>query len=326
MVTRLSSVVLLAAGLLASAAYAQGTVRLGHNRAWNNPALILGITQGYFQKAGVTVAERSFNNPADIIQAIASGDLDAGAGTSGVLFTAVERGVKAKAVALLQGAQTPPVAFMVRRDSPIKAIADLKGKTVAIGGFGGTSDLLLRYWASRAGLDPKNDMKIIFLPFHLTLPSVVNGQVDAAPVDPLISIKGGQQFGGQTRNLFTYEDVTKQAFGTDNVNAMMLVLGDAFVEKNRDTAVRFMEGYVRAVRAVRSDPKKALAQLAEASKDPAIEKLNAPTTLSQDGKVYADALKFEADMAHRFGYVKQPVNVTQVVDNSLIEEAAARIK
>lgn len=322
----LTSIVLLGILTLADTASAQGTVRLGHNRAWNNPALILGITQGHFQKAGVAVTERVFNNPADILQAIASGDLDAGVGTSGVLFTAAQRGVKAKAVALAQGGQTPSVAFMVQRDSPIKSIADLKGKTVAVGGFGGTSDLLLRYWVARAGLEPKTDLKIIFVPFHLTLPSVANRQVDAGPIDPLTYLKGQQQFAGQTRDLFTYEDVTKQAFGTTNVNAMMLVLADAFVEKNRDTAIRFMEGYLRAVKAVHADPKKALVELADASKDEAIKQLRAPTTLSPDGKVYLDALQFEADMALRFGYIKQAVNIAHVVDHSLIDEAAKRIK
>src|SRR5579872_4749375 len=37
-------------------------VRLGHNRAWPNPALILGITKGHFSDAMVKVTERSFDN------------------------------------------------------------------------------------------------------------------------------------------------------------------------------------------------------------------------------------------------------------------------
>src|SRR5262249_22722332 len=95
-------------------------VRIGHNPALANPSGILGITKGHFAQAGVTVTERVFNNPADIVQAIATGDLDAGVSSSGVLLTAMEKGVKVKAVALTQGGQVPPVTYMVRADSGIK--------------------------------------------------------------------------------------------------------------------------------------------------------------------------------------------------------------
>jgi NitT/TauT family transport system substrate-binding protein len=311
---------------LAATAQERGQVRLGHNRAWSNPALILGITQGHFQKAGVTVTDKFFNNPADIVQAIATGDLDAGVSSSGVLFTSLQRGVKVKAVAVVQGGQTPPVAFMVRSDSGINSAADLRGKTVAIAGFGGTADLALRYWLARAGLDPKTDLKVTFVPFHLTLPSLVNKQIDAAPIDAMLSAKARQQFPGQTRILFTYEDVTKQAIGSTNVNALLLAFGNAFVERDRETAVRFMEGYLRAIAAVHTDPKRALNELAVASKDEAIRTLEAPTSLPKDGKVYADAFQFEADMALKFGYLKEPVDTRQAVDNSLLDEAARRIK
>jgi len=157
-------------GSSAAAAQELSQVRLGHNRAWGNPALLIGITQGYFQRAGVAVTEKSFNNPAEIIQAIATGDLDAGVSQPGVLLTAIQNGVKVKAVAVAQGSHNPPVAYMVHVGSDIRSVADLRGKTAAIAGFGGTGDLYLRYWVARAGVDPKADMKIIFLPFHLTLP------------------------------------------------------------------------------------------------------------------------------------------------------------
>ena len=58
--------------LMISAATAQerGQVRLGYNRAWVSPALLIALTQGHFKQAGVGIAERSFDNPADIVQAI----------------------------------------------------------------------------------------------------------------------------------------------------------------------------------------------------------------------------------------------------------------
>jgi hypothetical protein len=53
--------------------------------------------------------------------------------------------------------------------------------------------------------------------------------------------------------------------------------------------------------------------------------LRAPATLPSDGKVYLDEFQFEADMALRYGYLKQPIDVRSVIDNSLLDEAARRV-
>ena len=301
-------------------------VRVGHNRAWNCVPLILGITEGHFQKAGVTVVEKTFNNPADIVQAIATGDLDAGVSPSGMLFTALPRGVNIRGVALAQGGQFPPVTFMVRSDSGINGPADLRGKTVAIAGFGGTTDLMLRYWLTRGGVDPKADLKITFVPYHLTLPSLINKQVAAAPIDPTLSIRARQEFPGQVKKLFDYEDVTKAELGNDHVNGLILNFGTAFIERDRETAIRFMEGYLRATRASKEDLKKTLADWSVASKNDAIRSLEALPSMPADGKIFLDAFQFEADLALKFGYIQQPVDVRKAVDHSLLDEAARRLK
>jgi ABC-type nitrate/sulfonate/bicarbonate transport system substrate-binding protein len=205
-------------------------------------------------------------------------------------------------------------------------VADLRGKTAAIAGFGGTGDLYLRYWLTKAGLDPKTDLKITFVPFHLTLPSLINRQIDIGLIDSVLGIKAQQQYPGQLKTLFTYVDVTKDAIGNTHTNALLLLFGNAFVERDRETATRFLTGYLRTIKSIHADPKAALNQWAEASRDDAIRKLAQPVTLPDDGKVYLDAFQFEADMARKFGYLKQAMDVKTAVDNSLIDEAAARLK
>ena len=322
---RIALVFLLALTSIAATAQ-ERQVRVGHNRAWNCVPLILGITEGHFPKAGVTVVEKTFNNPADIVQAIATGDLDAGVSPSGMLFTALPRGVNIRGVALAQGGQFPPVTFMVRTDSGINGPADLRGKTVAIAGFGGTTDLMLRYWLTRGGVDPKTDLKITFVPYHLTLPSLINKQVAAAPIDPTLSIRARQEFPGQVKKLFDYEDVTKAELGNDHVNGLILNFGTAFIERDRETAIRFMEGYLRATRASKEDLKKTLADWSVASKNDAIRSLEALPSMPADGKIFLDAFQFEADLALKFGYIQQPVDVRKAVDHSLLDEAARRLK
>jgi ABC-type nitrate/sulfonate/bicarbonate transport system substrate-binding protein len=329
MLSCLSVVIAAASALLAStgsAASQSREIRIGHNRAWANPALILGISKGYFARNGLTVSEKSFSNPSDIVQAIATGDLDAGVSTSGVLLTAIERGVKVKAVALTQGGQVPPVTFMVRADSNITSPADMRGKTAIISGFGGTTDLMLRYWLDAGGVDPKKDVTIKFVPFHLTLPSLINKQVDAAPLDCMLAIQVKEQHPDQLRALFSYKDISNGAIGNDHVNGLVLVMGTAFVERDRESAVKFLQGYIQSIRALQADPAAALSDWADASNNPAIRKLSAPVALSPDGKVYRDAFAFEAEQALRFGYLKQKADTVAAIDDSLLDEAAKRIR
>ena len=322
--------ILIVLGVVANPADAtaqeRGQVRIGLNRAWGSAALVIALHQGHVKRAGVNVVERSFDNTADIVQAISSGDLDAGVSTAGVLFTAIQRGVKAKAVALGGGEQHPPNSFKVRADSGINRVADLKGKTAGVGGFGGNSDLFLRYWLTKAGLDPKTDVKIVFVPFALTVPSLVNRQIDLAGVGGVQSIGADRQFPGQLKTLFNYYDVSKEAFGNENMNNLLLVFGTAFIERDREAGVRFLEGYLRAIQAMHADPKKAVNDWADGNKIEAIRSLDKPVVYPSDGKIYLDALQFEAGLVLKFGYVKQPVDLGLVVDHSLIDEAARRLK
>jgi ABC-type nitrate/sulfonate/bicarbonate transport system substrate-binding protein len=304
----------------------QSQVRVGYNPAWESTALNIGVSRGYFKRASVNVAARTFNNPADIVQAIASGDLDAGVSTAGVMFTAVERGVKIKAVAIAENIQSPPITYMVRTDSNINEIADLRGKTAGVGGYGGNIDLFLRYWLEKHGLNPKTDLKIVFVPFQLTLSSLINRQIQIGAIDAVSKLIANKQYQGQLKPLFSFVDVTEDGFKARHENSLLLVFSDGFMERQHDTALKFLEGYLTAIKAVHTDPKGALDDWAEATKIAEIRNLEEPDMLPSDGKVYLDALEFEARLAYHFGYLTKPIDVRTTVDNQLIEAAAARVK
>ncbi|WP_293139214.1 PhnD/SsuA/transferrin family substrate-binding protein [Okeania sp. SIO3I5] len=70
--------------------------------------------------------------------------------------------------------------IVVSADSPIKSVAELKGKTIAMsytgstGGHLGVTKLLME-----AGLDPKSDLEILMLGDDASLESFKQGKVDA---------------------------------------------------------------------------------------------------------------------------------------------------
>jgi NitT/TauT family transport system substrate-binding protein len=300
-------------------------VRLGHNRAFPSTALLIGLGQGHFTRAGVTVTDTNFPTAPAILTAVQSGDLDFGLTTTGAMFLSVTQGVKLHAVALLQGMGSPSHWFAVRADSGINSVADLKGKKAAIPSPASGSELYMRHWLGKAGLDIK-DLVSVSVPFAQVMPAIANKQVDFGVIDATQITAAQQQYPGQLKPLTTYEEVAKDAYGEPVTNSAILVVSDSFLEKNRPTVVAFLEAYLRAVRQVNADPKKALSDWSDVTQNAGIKSLPGPTVVPNDGKVYLTSLQWDADQLLKYGYLKQAVKATDFVDNKPIEEAAARIK
>jgi ABC-type nitrate/sulfonate/bicarbonate transport system substrate-binding protein len=103
-------------------------------------------------------------------------------------------------------------------------------------------------------------------------------------------------------------------------------MADGFIAKHRDVAVRFMEGYVRAIEATNADPKKAVVEWAHVVGNKMLMDLAGPPALPENGKIYPASMKFDADLAYQFGYLKAPIDTHAVVDNSIVDAALAALK
>jgi hypothetical protein len=150
--------------------------------------------------------------------------------------------------------------------------------------------------------------------------------VASAPIDPALANQARREFPGQLKKLFDYEDITTPLLGNNHVNGLILNFGGAFIERDREAAVRFMEGYLRAVRASKADVKWAIERWALAAKSEEVRSFEVLPGMPDDGKIYMDALALEADLALKFGYIKEPADIHRAVDNSLLDEAAQRLK
>jgi ABC-type nitrate/sulfonate/bicarbonate transport system substrate-binding protein len=89
--------------------------------------IYIGIDQGIFKKHGLDVEAIDIFGPAKAQEAMAAGSIDFELG-SGTELAYVAKGAKELAIASIV---EPPsvVDLVVRKDGPIKTIADLKGKT-----------------------------------------------------------------------------------------------------------------------------------------------------------------------------------------------------
>jgi phosphonate transport system substrate-binding protein len=75
--------------------------------------------------------------------------------------------------------------FITRAGSPIKSLADLKGKNFTFGSVSSTSGHLMpRYFLQQQGIDPDRDMRIAFSGAHdATAFQVAGGKVDAGALN-----------------------------------------------------------------------------------------------------------------------------------------------
>ncbi|HKT20076.1 MAG TPA: ABC transporter substrate-binding protein [Stellaceae bacterium] len=104
--------------------------------------LDIGIREGIFAKYGLDVQIINFTGDAKLQQGLASDAIDFGLGSGpGMAFAA--KGVPVRAVADYFGAPAN-ICVTVKEDSPIKKVADLKGKVMAVSTVGS-----LTYWLTQ---------------------------------------------------------------------------------------------------------------------------------------------------------------------------------
>ena len=127
-IASLTSVILLVAMAMLSPARANEKLRVAKvvPFAWSFTPLDIGIEAGIFAKHGLDVEASASAGDAKLQQLLTSGSVDIGIG-SGPGMAFIVKGVPAKAVAEMYGVPRN-MAVMVGYDSPVKAVADLKGK------------------------------------------------------------------------------------------------------------------------------------------------------------------------------------------------------
>jgi len=118
-----------------------------------------------------------------VVEAMANGQIDVGwFGAVSYLQAKKRAGAELLAVAVEHGSSTYVSGIFVRTDSALHSLADLKGKSMAVGDPSSTSSFAFPLvMLLEAGIDPVKDLgKIIFAGSHVnSLAACVEGRVDA---------------------------------------------------------------------------------------------------------------------------------------------------
>jgi NitT/TauT family transport system substrate-binding protein len=215
--------------------------------------------------------------------------------------------------------------FMVRKDGPIKTVADLKGKVLATNAIGTAVDLAMRAMLRRHHLEDQRDYSVVQVSFPNMKAMLQERKADLIVAVPPFSYDPGLRAIGRT--LFRQKD----AFGATQLTAW--VARASFLQKNRAAIVDFLEDVLRAKRWY-EDPAnhdEVVKVIAQFTKQPPERFAGWVFTKKDDyrdpnGLPNLDALQRNLDTEKDLGFLKTTIDVKKYTDLSLVETAAKRLK
>jgi ABC-type nitrate/sulfonate/bicarbonate transport system substrate-binding protein len=150
----LLSLILVSMSAAPQIASAEDRLRVGRPQAdsFSFVPLDVGIEQGIFKKHGIEVDSINVAGDAKLQQAMAADAVDIGLG-SGPALAFIAKGVPALGIAA-QANQPLLLVMVVQKDGPVKAVADLKGRTIAISTAGSLPEWLVRETSRQQGWGP----------------------------------------------------------------------------------------------------------------------------------------------------------------------------
>ncbi|MGD9920421.1 MAG: ABC transporter substrate-binding protein [Pseudorhodoplanes sp.] len=214
--------------------------------------------------------------------------------------------------------------FYVLKDSPIKTVADLKGKVVATNVSGSAVDVAMRAMLRKGGLENKRDYTVLETPFPTMRAMLAEKKVDLIPA--VLPFSLDPELKKIARPLFSQRD----AIGVTDM--IIWTARKPFLDKNRAAMVDFMEDTIRIVRWY-LDPKnqKEAAEIAaRITKRPAAQFgwlfTEADYYRNPDMLPDLKALQSNVNITKELGFVKDQIDVEKYSDLSIAQEALKRLK
>lgn len=224
------------------------TVRYAYFKAFD-PTFV-GIEKGFFKEAGVNVVlTGNYPSGPSTVQGGALGQVDAGlCSVTGISLARASGAADVRGIADIQwdSKKAPLQRFYVKDDSSIRKVADLKGKTIAVNGFGASFHTTWLIALDKAGLSA-SDVKFVNMPFAQQQQALLTGLVDAIGlIDPF---NRKAEVDGGARLLYRGVDVTGER------HISLLWFTTKYQRENTDAVRRFVKAYQKSIRWIYGNPR-----------------------------------------------------------------------
>ena len=304
-------VAVLATAALAGTAHGIDRVRIGVSN-YNLSNLTVGVahTKDFFKQEGID-AEIIRMNPNVATMALVSGDVDYTT-LIGSVIGANLKGAKLKMIACSQ--DRTPLALVARPE--IKSGKDLKGKTIGVGSYGSTPDIVARMVVKHFGIDPETEIKVLALGSDgARLAALKEGVVDVIIVAPPVDFEGqkmGFNIVSRAGEIFRFPynglgtSVKKINEKPDEVKRVLraTIKANGFIRKNKEGTVQVLVNWA-----------KTKPEFAAAAYDSAVG------VFSADGTIPEDGLRIVIENFRKSMNITRQVSVNEVADTGPLREA-----
>jgi ABC-type nitrate/sulfonate/bicarbonate transport system substrate-binding protein len=215
---------------------------------WVFTVLDVGVDQGIFAKYGIDVEISTMTGEARMQQALTAGSLDIGlAGSSGAALSA--KGAPVTAIAVFLNA---PANFsvVVLNDSPIKTVADLKGKSLSGATTGGLPEWLVKHLAVTQGWGPEGIRSVSVGSPDASISAMRTHQVDGMMTGNTVGLRLEQE--GVAHIVVHIGDYAK-----DYHSAFVFARKD-FIAQTPDVATRYLKGMFATIAFIRANKAKSV--------------------------------------------------------------------
>ena len=296
--------------IAASTVPAQGAdkVRIGVSN-YNISNLTVGVaqTKDFFKQEGIE-AEIIRMNPNVATMALVSGDIDYST-LMGSVIGANLKGAKLKMIACSQ--DRTPLSLVGK--AAIKSVKELKGKTIGVGSYGSTPDIIARMVVKHYGVDPETEIKMLALGSDSArLTALKEGVVDAIIVAPPVDFEGkkmGFNILSRAGDILRFpynglgtsvEKITERPDGVKRV-IRAVVRANGLIRRNREGAIQVLVNWT-----------KTKPEFAEAAYDSTVG------VFSQDGTIPEDGLRLVIENFRKSMNLSRQVSLSDVSDSTLL--------
>jgi ABC-type nitrate/sulfonate/bicarbonate transport system substrate-binding protein len=246
---------LLLLGWAAPALAASEKLRVGTPEAvgFNFYMLDAGIDLGMFKKYDLDIERIDLEGGAKLHQAMAAGSIDVALG-GGTDIAFLVKGSPEKAVAVL-GTSPSNFSILVRTDSPIHAIADLKGAKMGATTVGSMTSWFAFEIARREGWGD-NGVTIVYLGgTEAMLAGLITKSVDA--------VSGSLEIGHIRASEGKFRMIVKGGEYVHEFLASVIFAADTTIAQRPDDLRRFLKGWFETVRYLRDHKAEAVPLMAK---------------------------------------------------------------
>jgi NitT/TauT family transport system substrate-binding protein len=287
--------------------------------------LYIGIRNGYFSKLGLDVKSMTVDGGSTHTNAVLTGQAFAFIGGPEHNAYAKVKGGELRAV--VNVVDRGNVYFTARKGSEPKPGVEwpayFKGKSFAVGLYGGTPNSITRYLLKKWGLDARNDVSLIEMTTPAILAAVKGGRAEIAVTSEPNLTQGVRQGLWSEPVINIPRELGPYAYSTINVRLESIKKEPELVEK-------FVRGMVQAIRFLYANPdgaadiaKKEFPTMPLEDLKATLDRSFADGLWTRDGSVTPEAWNTGEAVVLAAGILKKPVPYDDIIDMKFWRAAIA---